>query len=181
MISARWPVNSAGEINSIVAKIKSYESPANFDSWRTNISLVADDEFGPNSPRVEATHTTQADTLSINFIPNILNRKKIYSWEYPFVNREKPAVNTAIVEDINEGTLLVNYVGHGSPDLWAHEHIFSRTADLPRLANVNKLPLVYAASCAINFFDDPKREGMGEDLLSMSGGAIGTIAATRLV
>ncbi len=181
MIVARWPVVSAAEINSIVAKTIIYESPSNFDNWRTNISLVADDEYGPNSPQIEAVHTQQTEELGNNHIPNLINKKKIYSWEYPFVNREKPAVNNAIVGAFNDGALVVNYVGHGSPDLWAHEHIFSRTADLPRLSNSNKLPLVYAASCAISFFDDPKREGMSEDLLSMSGGAAGVIAATRLV
>ena len=181
MISARWPVNSNGEINSIVSKIKSYESPSNFDSWRTNIGLVADDEYGANTPTIEAIHTAQTEVISENHIPGLLNKHKIYSWEHPFVNRDKPSVNNAIVNDINDGVLILNYVGHGSPDLWAHEHIFSRTADLPRLTNSNKLPLVYAASCAISLFDDPKREGMGEDLLSMSGGAAGVIAATRLV
>lgn len=182
MISARWPVNTTAEINSIVAKIKSYESVASFDSWRTKIALVSDDENSPvNSPLIERVHTTQTEELSTSHIPNQLNQKKVYSWEYPFVNRDKPEVNTAIVKEINDGALVLNYVGHGSPDVWAHEHIFSRTADLPRLANSNRLPLVFAASCAISFFDDPKREGMAEDLLVMNGGAIGIIAATRLV
>lgn len=182
MISARWPVNTVAEINSIVAKIKSYESVASFDSWRTKITLVADDENSPvNSPLIERVHTTQTEELSTAHIPNILNQKKVYSWEYPFVNRDKPSVNTAIVKETNDGALVINYVGHGSPDVWAHEHIFSRTGDLPRLANSAKLPLVFAASCAISFFDDPKREGMAEDLLVMNGGAIGIVAATRLV
>ncbi len=185
MISARWPVSSASEINSIVAKLKLYESPANFDNWRTNITLATDDEIHPNPtsnpPAVEAVHTYQTEELSNNHIPNVINKNKIYAWEHPFVNREKPSVNNALVDNLNNGALVVNYVGHGSPDLWAHEHIFSRTADLPRLTNSNKLPLVFAASCAISFFDDPKREGMAEDLLVMNGGAIGVLAATRLV
>lgn len=182
MITARWPVSTAAEINSIVAKIKSYEAVANFDSWRTYITLVADDENSPvNSPVVERVHTVQSEELSTDHISPRLNQKKVYSWEYPFANREKPEVNTAIVKEFNDGSLVVNYVGHGSPDIWAHEHIFSRTGDLPRLTNSDRLSLVFAASCAISFFDDPKREGMGEVLLVMNGGAIGVIAATRLV
>jgi len=182
MITARWPVSSAAEINSMVAKLKLYESVSSFDSWRTKISLIADDENAPqNNPIVERVHTTQTEELSNSHTPNQLNQKKIYSWEYPFVNRDKPEVNDAIVNDINDGSLLVNYVGHGSPGVWAHEHIFSRTGDLPRLTNSNRLPLVFAASCAISFFDDPKREGMAEDLVVMNGGAVGVIAATRLV
>jgi len=179
MMSARWPVSSAAEINSLVAKLKLYESPTTFDSWRTEITLVADDEFGTFNN--ETFHTIQTEDLGNNHVPAFLNKEKIYLWDYPFVNREKPAVNDAIVNAINKGTLLVNYVGHGSPDVWAHEHVFSRTGDLPRLTNTNRLPLVFTASCAIGFFDDPKREGMAEDLIVMNGGAIAVISATRLV
>jgi hypothetical protein len=57
-----------------------------------------------------------------------------------------------------------------------------RGTDLPRMHNFDRLPLVYAASCDIGFFDDPRREGMAEDFLAMpSGGGIGVISATRLV
>lgn len=182
MMPCRWPVKSVAEINSVVSKIISYESPSNFDKWRSNITIVADDEFSPNNPpQVEVLHTQQAEALSASHIPTLINKTKLYSWEYPFVSGNKPAMNTAIVKSINEGTLILNYVGHGNPELWADEHIFTRTADLPRLTNTDRLPLVFAASCAISFFDDPKREGMSEELLSMPGGAIATIAATRLV
>jgi hypothetical protein len=60
--------------------------------------------------------------------------------------------------------------------------VLVRTNDIPRLNNLDNLPLVYSASCAIGFFDDPAREGMAEDLLAWpNGGAIGVISATRLV
>jgi hypothetical protein len=180
MLIARWPVRSASEISTIVSKIKRYESPTNFGAWRTNITLVADDEFGSRDD--EAYHTTQTEVLEKEHIPPLFHRQKIYLWEYPFVNRRKPAVNDAIVKSLNEGTLLINYVGHGNPDVWAHEYVFTRTSDLPRLNNLDRLPLVFTASCAIGFFDDPKRESMGEDLLALaSGGAVGVVSATRLV
>lgn len=179
MIIARWPVRTAGEIARITNKIKDYESSNNFGSWHNNITFVADDEFGAFDN--ETFHTTQTEDLANNHTPAFINRDKIYMWEYPFVNNEKPAVNDKIVESINRGSILVNYVGHGNPDVWAHEHVFTRNDDLPRLNNRDRLPLFFVASCAIGFFDDPEREGMAEDLLAMDGGAIGTISATRLV
>ncbi len=178
MMTARWPVKSVSEIAMITKKIKTYESAANLGAWRNAVTLVADDEFGAESD--ETYHTTQTETLEQAHLPRNFNRTKIYLWDYPFVNRQKPAVNDAIVEAFNAGSLLVNYVGHGNPDVWSHEHVFTRTSDLSRLNN-NNLPLVIAASCAIGFFDDPRRESMGEDLLSMAHGAIGVISAMRLV
>ena len=181
MMTARWPVRSSSGINSIMDKILSYESPSSFGPWRTRVTFVADDEH-TNDRHDETFHTTQTEALEREYTPRLLNRQKIYLWEYPFVNREKPAVNEAIVDAFNEGTLLVNYVGHGNPDVWSHEHVLQRGGDLPRMHNADRLPLVYAASCDIGFFDDPESEGMAEDFFEMaSGGAIGVISATRLV
>jgi hypothetical protein len=181
MMTARWPVRSAGEINTIVSKVVAYESPATLGGWRTRITLVSDDEHTRERDD-ELFHTTQTETLEKQYVPRALNRNKIYLLEYPFVNREKPEVNDAIVKAFDEGSLIVNYVGHGNPDVWSHELVFRRTTDLPRLHNAEKLPLVFAASCDIGFFDDPAREGMAEDLLVMpSGGAVGVVSATRLV
>ena len=181
MMTARWPVRSSSGINAIMDKILSYESPSSFGPWRTRITFVADDEHTRDRHN-ETFHTTQTETLEREYTPRLLNREKIYLWEYPFVNREKPAVNDAIVDAFNEGSLIVNYVGHGNPDVWAHEHVLQRAADLPRMHNADRLPLVYAASCDIGFFDDPESEGMAEDFLEMaSGGAIAVISATRLV
>lgn len=180
MVTARWPSRSTAEVTNFIDKVKEYESSGSFGRWRTRVTLVADDEFGAYSN--ETFHVTQTEMLEQEHLPSLFERDKIYLWEYPRVNNRRPAVNDAIVRNLNEGTLLINYVGHGNPDIWAHEHVFARLEDLPRLNNYDRLSLFFSASCAIGFFDDPRREGMAEDLLAMSnGGAIGCISATRLV
>ena len=182
MMTARWPVTSAAQINVIIDKIKRYESTADLGAWRNRITFVADDEFGTFSNIPEPFHVTQTETLEKFYTPAHYQRHKLYLWDFPFVNGLKPACNNAVVGAFNDGSLIVNYVGHGNPDVWAHERIFTRQTDLPRLTNSDRLPLVFAASCAIGFFDDPLREGMGEALLAMpGGGAIGVLSATRLV
>lgn len=179
MVISRWPIRNPEEIAIITDKIIRYESPSSFGDWRTRVVLVADDEFGTYDN--EDFHTIQTEALAAEHVPQFLNSEKIYLWEYPFVNRYKPAVNDRIVQSVNDGALMINYVGHGNPDVWAHERVFTRVDDLPRLHNSDKLTMFFAASCAIGFFDDPLREGMAEDLLAMNGGAIGVISATRLV
>ncbi len=181
MATARWPIRSTGEIALLMDRIRSYESSVSLGAWRSDITLVADDEFGDNS-NTEIIHTRETENLENDFVPRELNRQKIYLWEYPFVNAEKPDVNDAIVRAFNNGSLLVNYMGHGNPDVWAHEHVFSRTSDIPRLTNADKLALVFAASCAIGFVDDPSRQSMAEDFfLTPNGGAIGVVSANRRV
>ncbi|UCE25869.1 MAG: type IX secretion system sortase PorU [Candidatus Zixiibacteriota bacterium] len=181
MICARWPVRSDEEVASITDKIMTYESASNFGIWRNRVTLVADDEH-TSASSTELIHGIQTELLEKDHLPRLYTRDKIYLWEYPFVGFNKPEVNDAIVKAFNDGTLIMNYVGHGNPDVWAHEHVLDRMDDLPRLRNTERLPLTFAASCAIGFYDHPTRVGMAEDLLSITnGGAIGVISATRSV
>jgi hypothetical protein len=181
MMIARWPVRDLSELGTIIDKVKSYEASTNFGPWRSTVTLVADDEFGNYD--TESFHVRYTEELEKYHLPAAFARNKIYLWDYPFNSlRAKPEVNAAIVKSINDGTLLVNYTGHGNPDTWAHEHVFNRNTDLTQLHNSEKLPLIFTASCSIGFFDDPAREGMAEELVRLSGaGAIATLAATRLV
>jgi hypothetical protein len=181
MMVARWPVRSLSQLNNIIEKARSYEASSNYAPWRATVTLVADDEFGSSS--FESFHTTQTENLQKYHLPAGFRRNKIYLWDYPLDSkREKPDVNEAIINSFNEGSLLVNYAGHGNPDTWSHEHVFNRNSDLPQLKNSDKLTLVFTASCSIGFYDDPTREGMAEDLLRLpDAGAIATVAATRTV
>jgi len=181
MVTARWPTRDVGEIETIIDKTMRYEAPSNFGLWRTLLTLVADDEFAAGRSS-ELIHTGQTDTLQMFHIPRLYTRDKIYAIEHPFVNSQKPSANDAVVNAFNSGRLLVNYVGHGNPQLWAHEHIFTVNDDLPRLTNYQRLPLVLAASCNIGAFDSPEGSAMAEELITYpNGGAIAVISATRLV
>lgn len=178
MMTARWPVRTATEVTAIVDKIRRYRRSTG--AWRTRAVMVADDEFAGGRTN-EMIHTSQTEVLA-DVMPPYLNLEKVYAIEHEKVNRYKLTVNDAIVEAVNKGCILVNYVGHGNPLLWAHEHIFTSAADVPRLNNYDQLPVFFAASCAIGFFDDPEQQGMAEVLLTKpDGGAAAVISATRLV
>lgn len=182
MMVGRWPVRDASEVQTVVQKIQDYESQPELGTWRNRVVMVADDEFGESGVGSEYFHTDQAEGIDSE-IPASYDRRKIYLFEYPRdATGNKPAARDDIVGTWNEGMLLIDYVGHGSPNVWAHEDVFRRTRDLPQLANGRRLPMVYTASCSIGLFDDPHEEGMGEELVRLSGGgAIGVISATRLV
>jgi len=183
MMVARWPVRNAGEVRTVAAKISDYESNPEYGLWRNRVVMVADDEFGEGGSVNEYIHTVQAESLADSEMTANYSVRKIYLFEYPRdALGEKPGAREDIVKTWNDGMLLIDYVGHGSPNVWAHEHVLRRSQDVPRLFNGRRLPLVYTASCSIGLFDDPEQEGMGEELLRRSeGGAIAVISATRLV
>jgi hypothetical protein len=183
MMIARWPVRNVSELNTIIQKVESYESSTNYGPWRTTVTLVADDEYGSQGRYEGLDHTVQTETLEKYCLPAAFRRNKIYLWEYPYDSyRNKPGVNDAVVGSVNYGTLVINYVGHGNPDTWAHEHVFNRGTDLQKLNNADRLTLVFTASCSIGFYDSPSGEGMAEEMLrAAGGGAIAVVAATRIV
>ncbi len=183
MVIARWAVKSTAEFQAIFNKMKSYDLAEDAGIWRNTLTVIADDENHPESSFPEVFHTDDSEELSATIIPASYVLDKIYGISYPYgAASEKPEMREAIIRAINEGRLIVNYTGHGNPNLWADERIFRRVQDIPRLNNAERLPLIFNASCSIGFFDDPSSEGMAEDLLRyVDGGAVGTISATRLV
>jgi hypothetical protein len=183
MFIGRWPVKTNQDVQIIINKIKGYETSPELNTWRNLITLVADDEFGPPGINNEWEHTVYTESLSKEHIQKSFNLNKIYLMEYPKdVNGKKPEAEEAIVNAFNNGTVIINYMGHGNPNVWAHEYVFKREQDIPRLKNKKRLPLVYVASCSIGNFYNPYAEGMGEEFLrAEEKGAISVISATWLV
>ncbi|MGB3092893.1 MAG: type IX secretion system sortase PorU [Candidatus Zixiibacteriota bacterium] len=182
MVISRLPVRSTEETEVVLEKIISYEKEPEFEPWRNSITLVADDEWeGPGElDGLWRFHTRDTEILAKSHIPASFDVTKVYLMEYPFDYKgEKPQAEDAVVNAFNSGTLIINFIGHGNPDVWAHERVFKRSQDIPRLTNKRKLPLVYTASCSIGFFFSPFSEGMAEEFLRAEDkGAVATISAT---
>ena len=182
MIVGRWPVRNAAEVTNFIAKLALYEQGSNLGSWQNSLTFVADDENKPGVSYKEPDHTYQAENLANLYSPDRFDKNKIYLIEYELDSKgEKPGAKRKLIESINDGTLLVNFVGHGNPRLWTDERIF-RNEDIPSLHNEEKLTVVMAASCSIGEFDSPYDEGMAEIFFRYNdGGAIASVATTRLV
>lgn len=168
----------------IVDKIISYETNNDQSVWRNTISLVADDALTSTGPDF-AENTEQSETLANNYIPSSFDLKKIYLAMYPTVQtslgRRKPAVNQAIIDAANNGTVMLNFIGHGSPDLWTHEQVFVKSVSVPQLRNSNYFFLT-AATCDFGYFDNPSNQSGAEELvLKDNSGAIGVFSAVRPV
>jgi hypothetical protein len=77
---------------------------------------------------------------------------------------------------------MLNYTGHGSPEVWAHEYVLEKDVIMSQLHNSCRYPFVTIASCDFSKFDNPLSQSGGEQFtMTANKGAIGTIAATRPV
>ncbi len=181
MVIGRINARSAQEADDIVSKIEDYDTNPDLGPWRNRVVIVADDNLHPGDPN-ERYHTNpQAEALANGHVPAKFEINKIYMVDYLMgPGGEKPEARNALISAWNQGALIINWIGHGSANLWADEHIFRRVEDIPRLTNGKRLPLVFTASCSIGRFDVPNVECMAEELLrGRSRGAISVISATR--
>ncbi|HWN80935.1 MAG TPA: C25 family cysteine peptidase [Candidatus Udaeobacter sp.] len=149
--------------------------------WRQRVLLAADDEYAGNPPVFETfVHTDQTEILA-RLLPKELERVKVYLLDYPRdATGSKPEARAAFIRAFNDGAAFVNYMGHGSPDVLAHEAMF-RVENVGQLVNETRLPIFSTYSCTVNRFDEVDQEGIGEALVAhRGGGALAAIGSTDL-
>ncbi|ODS36570.1 MAG: hypothetical protein A7315_01820 [Candidatus Altiarchaeales archaeon WOR_SM1_79] len=135
----RLPARTAQEVGTMVDKILAYEtSGMSEEGWEKKVLLVADDDEADFKAMNEAC----ANSLSSAYIVT-----KKYLEEYA----DPSDLHGELVDGINEGALLINYVGHGAEDFWADEEILGAW-DVDALDNGPKYPLVVAMTCLNGYF-----------------------------
>lgn len=182
----RLPVKTAYEAQAAVNKIKHYVAGngagsvnPTFGNWRNTVTFVADDQD-------QNTHLKQTDTLA-NRIKNsypLYNIDKIYLDAY---NQEStpggqryPDAHKAIIDRVQNGTLLITYIGHGGELGWAHERVLE-VNDINSWTNFDRLAAFLTATCEFTRVDDPSRNSAGELVfLNPNGGGICLFTTSRL-
>lgn len=191
----RLTVKSDQEATDMVEKIKSYmtnsyvettesccetSESGTMGTWRNKVVLIADDEDG-------AAYVGNCEDFydKIKDQANDLEVKKIYldattQTSTPGGQRYFEA-EALLKESVQNGALIVNYVGHGGEVGWAAERLLD-VATIKGWSNHPKYPIFVTATCEFSRYDDPFRTSAGEYvLLNSRGGAIAMLTTTRLV
>jgi hypothetical protein len=177
----RLMVRNPQEAKQVVDKLIYYSNnPQTLGAWRNRVSFVADDGDGN-------THQAHADELAEllektypNFAP-----QKFFMDAFTQVSTPNGELcldlKNQITEEVEKGTLILNYTGHGGEVGWSEEKILD-IAQIRAWRNLNNLPLFVTATCEFGRYDDPfQTSGAEEALLNPRGGAIGLITTTRPV
>jgi len=180
----RLPGQTADQLATMIDKIISYELTPEPGIWRNTITLVADDPLRPSRTRAELEHISDTEGLA-EIIPSSMQINKIYLTEYPEVQDpnspyiKKPKARDAFIQKLYNGTLLVNYLGHGSPTVWAQEEVFT-ASDLGLVKTGMRLPFWIAGTCDWAKYDDVNSSCVPEELMLMeNNGAVGILSTTR--
>jgi hypothetical protein len=182
----RLPVQTSAQASTMVNKILNYEqNPASGD-WNSKALFVADEQPDPQGA---GNFWDLSDDIATNYLPSAYMADKVYydplTPDDPTPPRPQPPyysnasnVQAAIVAAINDGHLLVNYIGHGAFQYWAQKQLF-RIADLASLTNSEKLPMMLPMTCQEGYFHYPNYPCLGESIVRADGkGAIASWSAT---
>ncbi|WP_231494730.1 type IX secretion system sortase PorU [Polaribacter sp. Hel_I_88] len=184
VVSSRIPVSTIPEATIVVDKILSYYDKKAIGDWRNTVTLLADDIDDLNSDRnLQSGVEIIADEITAK--KPIFNINKIYADAFVQQNssggERYPAVNNAITNAIEKGTLVFDYFGHGGEDGFAAERILD-VPQIQALNNQNTLPLFITITCNFSRFDNPNRITAGELFFkSKTGGSASMITTTREV
>jgi len=176
----RIPVSNHTDAMNLVNKIIHYvNNPDAYHNWRNKISHVADDED-------VNTHMFKADELAnITYSEDLnMNVEKIYFDFYPQIRTPEgdryPHAQAALNKSIQNGTMILSYMGHGSDTMWALEEVLTPSL-INSWTNINNLPLFMTGACSFGPFDNPDLvSGAEQILLKEDGGGIGVISSSRL-
>ena len=172
----RLPVNTQQEAGELVDKIIRYENTKDgLGDWRNRVVFIADD--GESNK-----FQLQSDFLATDLeqVQPTLNPDRIFVDAFPQDAGRSP-VTSEINDQVQNGVLIVDFIGHGGETSWTNEGIL-RSQDIIEWTNKDKLPVFLTATCEFGRFDDPNRSSGAElAVLHPSGGAIGMFTTTRPV
>jgi len=175
----RVPAKNLEEAKNYVDKVNSYYSKESFGAWRNNVLFIADDE--DNNLHLQDAELITG-TVSANAVFNIQkDYLDAFEQQSGSAGSRYPTVNETINNQIANGTLVFNFIGHGGSARLAEEVIL----DQPMIngwSNTNRLPLFVTATCDFAPYDNPFTNSLGENiLLRPKTGGIAMMTTTRLV
>ena len=166
--TGRLPVSTPQEAQTVVNKIVSYGGESTNGPWTANALFVADKDDS-------ADNFTQNTQIVQQNLPSTIKGSDVF-----VDNAGVAGARTAIVNAINSGQLLVNYLGHGSEEQWSGSDIFDETT-ANSLTNGSQLPVFLIMDCLNGYFQDVYAEPLGVTLeLVPNGGAVAVVASSGL-
>jgi hypothetical protein len=157
-LAARTPA----EASVMVRKIIGYENSDPLES----MLLVADINNGFD---FESASTQLRALIPGNLRVEQINRGQV----------DDATAKSRLLDAITRGQKVVNYMGHGSVNLWSGSLLTNE--DARSLTNEERLPLFVMMTCLNGYFHDPSLDSLAESLLKAeNGGAVAVWTSTGM-
>jgi uncharacterized repeat protein (TIGR01451 family) len=161
----RVTVRTSDEASAVVNKLLARGATVPTGGWANTVNIIND------SPNEGIPFAKGADQMAA-VVPPAYTVNRI-----SFPTSTNP--NGDVVSAFNNGSLLTEYTGHGSVEVWSN-YIFTND-DAAALTNSNKLPFVVTLNCFNGLFYDTLSQGLAETLLkNPNGGSIGGLSSSSM-
>ncbi len=151
--------------------------------WQNTFTILSDDP----DEEWETIIQERLDVLGQQVVYNkpFINLQKIHSDAYEQTvsasGARYPGVNLALENQFIQGSLAINYFGHGGESGLGSEKFFDEEL-AQRLYNPGRYPLFITSTCEFSRFDNPEVYTAGEaSVANPAGGVIGLISTTRQI
>lgn len=144
MLIGRLPARNSVFVDVMVDKIVNYETDFKAGLWNNTATFVAD--IGETGV---LAFEDSSNAFIRDLVPNYFTVKRAYRSELGTSGTKQ-----AIMSAIDNGTLIVNYYGHGSVASWTSVRVLDKS-DIPNLRNDNDAPFVLTLSCINGYFVEP--------------------------
>jgi hypothetical protein len=170
----RFPVVRPDEVAAIVDKTLRYFREPRLGEWRRDVMFITDES---------EAFKRASDEIAGSLGDEGFAADKVYASKDEADNLAHQA---AIREGLQEGRLLVHFIGHGGryiwrtgpPDLRKNHDLFTLD-DVASLSNGDRLPVILSMTCYSAPFDNPSEDSIGERFLREPGrGAVAVFAAS---
>jgi len=139
----RIAVNNVEQAAAVVDKVLAYEQAPNDVGWNSRVLFTAD-----NTPDNAGDFPLHSEKLISDHLPALYTPERVYLDDYcPPQHTPCPAATQDLIAEIDQGRLLVNYIGHGGTRLWAAEKLLYIT-DVAKMANKGRYPITIAMTCS---------------------------------
>lgn len=185
----RFPARTAEDVSAMVGKTLRYEQGAlpQAADWEHSLIFATDNLIGGGGPFYEysdavADGLVQTAAGSTPLAPAGYQKVKLYLGDN--CPTESPAVTCRqrLIDQMNQGALLVSYIGHAAKQYWAEEQLLNEDA-LAKLNNKDRLPIMLPMTCLEGFFHepDPNSSALGETIVRLpENGAVASWSPTGL-
>lgn len=163
----------------VVDKLIAYMQNKQAGAWQSRIFVLGDDLNNALHMRAAERVATALSTAT----NDRLRLRKVY-WDvyprtYTATGYAYPQATALLQTQMQQGALLFNYIGHGSPEQISHSRVL--VCDDFTKSSSGHFPLWVMASCEISPYDTPGDDIGRLALANPTGGAIGVVCASRSV
>jgi hypothetical protein len=177
----RLVVNNEADADIIYEKYVHYNSGYSKGNWRSYITLWSDDADRGKPGEEDFVQNTEDIALSIKAVHPEINIVKIYQDAYRQVSTpggdRYPAAKRDLFNQIEKGTLILSYIGHGNEVALSHERMLVYN-DIDKFHNIDRLPLMTTMTCEFARFDNPTRLTAAETLIKKPDGGVLEMVST---